>query len=147
MEASKISALLADLLLVAHVAFVLFIVFGLVLIWVGGLLKWRVARSRAFRYTHLGAMGFVLLQTLFDRICPLTEWEASLRERAGQPAYGDETFIQYWLQELLYWDWPPMAFVLLYAVIFIAIGVSFMVVPVDTTTRGDPRRMTGRRGR
>lgn len=138
MEASQISALLADLLLVVHVAVVIFIVFGLVLIWVGGLFQWRVARSRAFRYTHLGAMGFVLLQTLFDRICPLTEWEASLRERAGQPAYGDETFIQYWLQELLYWDWPPVAFVLLYTFIFIAICVSFMVVPVT---------YSGRRGR
>lgn len=118
-------------MLAVHVAFVLFIVLGLPLIWIGAALRWRVARSRCFRFLHLGAMGFVLLETVLGMMCPLTEWEATLRERAGQETYGGETFMQYWLQRLLYWDLSPTAFIVLYIAIFAAIVWTFYAIPPD----------------
>ena len=121
--------LLADAILVVHVAFVLFIVFGLLFIWIGAAFRWRAVRNRWFRFLHLGAMGFVLVETLLGVICPLTEWEAAMRERAGQAAYGDDTFMQYWLQRLLYWDLPHAGFIALYTAVFIAIVAAYFFVP------------------
>ena len=122
-------AILADLVLTVHVAFVLFIVGGLLLIWIGGVAGWRWIRNRWFRYLHLGAMGIVLIETLIGMICPLTEWEAALRHRAGQEAYGDATFMQYWLQRLLYWDWTPTTFTVVYASVFVAVLASIWLFP------------------
>ncbi len=122
-------ALLADLLLIIHIGIVFFIVGGLLLIWLGAIFKWRFVRNRVFRYLHLGLMGIVLLETLVGMLCPLTEWEAALRERAGQEAYGGDTFMQYWLQQLLYWDWSPMTFMAVYALVFAAILVALWVIP------------------
>ncbi len=129
--------LLADAILLVHVGFVLFIVLGLPVIWLGALFRWRIARNRVFRFLQLGAMGVVLLETLLGMICPLTEWEAALRERAGQQAYGDDTFMQYWLQRLLYWDWSHTTFIVLYGGVFLAIVITYFAVP--------PKKRAGRR--
>lgn len=127
-------ALLADFLLIIHIGIVFFIVGGLLLIWLGAIFKWRFVRNRVFRYLHLGLMGIVLLETVVGMICPLTEWEAALRERAGQQAYGGDTFMQYWLQQLLYWDWSPMTFMAVYALVFAAILIALWVIPPGRQT-------------
>lgn len=124
------AALLADILLVFHFGIVLFVVAGLLITYIGALLRWHFVRNRLFRFTHVGVMAFVVFQTVASRICPLTEWEATLRERAGQPTYGDATFVQYWVQRLLYWDWPSQVFLILYSLILLAIVASFVLVPV-----------------
>ncbi len=135
----KWAALLADVLLVFHFGVVLFVVGGLLVIYLGALLRWRFVRNRLFRFAHIGVMAFVVFETVAGRICPLTEWEAALRERAGQPTYGDATFVQYWIQRLLYWDWPPQVFLVLYSVILLAIVASFVLVPIA------PRKTSGAR--
>lgn len=55
-------SLIADTILVIHFAFVLFVVFGLVLILIGLLARWSWIRNRKFRIAHLAAVGFVVLQ-------------------------------------------------------------------------------------
>lgn len=136
-RSETIWALAADLILIVHVAVVVFIVGGLLLIWVGAWRGWRVARNRCFRLWHVAAMAMVLIQTLIGVLCPLTVWEAALRERAGQPAYGDATFVQYWLQRLLYWELPASAFLVLYAIIMIAIVAAWWWVPPQRCPRLD----------
>ncbi len=126
-------AFLADLILAVHVAFVGFVVGGLVVVWIGGAFAWAFVRNRRFRLLHLLAMGIVVGQTLIEVICPLTQWEVWLREQAGQPTYADATFVQYWLQRLLYWDWSPRTFMIVYLLFFAAMLLSWWVVP--------PRRM------
>jgi len=105
--------LLADLLLILHVAIVLFIVGGLVATAVGGLLGWGWVRRFTWRVLHLAAMGFVAVGAVVGWICPLTVWEEALRRRAGEAEYGTG-FVQYWLERLLYHDWPDWAFTVLY---------------------------------
>ncbi len=129
MTSEQIWAWVADLILVVHMAIVVFIVGGLLLVWIGAWRGWKSVRNRCFRFWHLGAMAVVLVQTVVGVICPLTVWEAALRERAGQPTYGDATFVQYWLQRLLYWELPASAFLLLYAIIMIAIVAAWWWVP------------------
>jgi len=88
--------LLADGVLVTHVAFVGFVVIGLALILLGGLRRWSWVRNRWFRRTHLAAIGLVVVQAWLGIICPLTNLEMFLREKAGDATYQD-TFIAHWL--------------------------------------------------
>jgi hypothetical protein len=106
---------LADALLVLHVLFVAFVVLGLVLIYLGHFLAWRWVRNFWFRVSHLVAIAIVVLQSWLGLICPLTTWEMALRERAGDASY-EGSFIQHWLQAILYYSAPEWMFILSYTV-------------------------------
>ena len=68
---------LADLILIAHGAVVLFIVAGLPAIWIGASCGWRWVRNFWFRVAHLAAIVFVAAEALLGIACPLTVWEAA----------------------------------------------------------------------
>lgn len=104
---------LADTILALHVGIVAFVVLGTLAILAGGPSGWRWVRSRSFRLTHLALMVFIALQAWLGRLCPLTEWEQSLRNRAGQETYG-ESFIQHWLSRLIFFEAPWWIFVAAY---------------------------------
>lgn len=120
--------LFADLILIAHVAVVLFIVGGLVAIAVGGALGWGWVRGFRWRVLHVIAMGFVAVGAVVGWICPLTLWEDALRRRTGESGYGTG-FVQYWLERLLYHDWPDWVFTVLYLAVFGAILLAWRLVP------------------
>lgn len=105
---------LADAVLVLHVAVVLFVVGGLVLILLGNRRRWHWVNRWWFRLAHLGAIGVVVAEAWFGVACPLTTLEMRLRARAGAPTH-DRGFIEHWLQWLLYYDAPPWVFTLLYS--------------------------------
>ncbi len=105
--------MLADLVLVVHVAFVAFVVLGLLLILWGGFAGWQWIRNPWFRLLHLAAIGIVVIQSWLGVICPLTILEMHLRERAGEATYSD-MFIAHWLQKLLFYQAPPWVFVVCY---------------------------------
>ena len=113
MESDTYYLLAADMLLLGHVLFVGFVVFGLVLTLIGKSLAWAWVRNPWFRLAHLLAIGIVVLQSWFGIICPLTTWEMAFRERAGDAAYSG-TFISHWLETLLYYSAPAWVFVACY---------------------------------
>jgi hypothetical protein len=117
----------ADLVLLTHVLFVGFVVLGLVLIVLGGVLGWGWVRYRRFRWLHLGAIGVVVLQAWLGVICPLTHLEMYLRERAGEVSYSGG-FIAHWLDQLLYIDAPEWVFVLVYTVFGLLVAGSWFWV-------------------
>lgn len=121
--------LLADMVLVVHVLIAAFNVFSLPLIWAGGWLGWGFVRTPWFRYTHVGLMGFVLLETLFGYMCPLTTWENQLRLSAGQGVPGD-SFISFWLGELLFFDCQAWKFKAVYGAFYTLILLTLWWVPV-----------------
>ena len=63
MESASRFALAADALLLIHVLFVAFVVFGLLLILIGKPLRWAWVRNPYFRVAHLAAIGVVVLQS------------------------------------------------------------------------------------
>lgn len=71
--------MLADLVLLLHVLFVLFVGGGLPAIWIGAVRRRPWCRAPWFRGLHLGAIGFVVAETLLGYACPLTLWEDALR--------------------------------------------------------------------
>ena len=105
METGFFYLLAADLLLIGHVLFVAFVVFGLVLILIGKPLDWHWVRNPWFRLAHLTAIGIVALQSWLGVICPLTKLEMTLRDRADGVVYSG-SFISHWLESLLYYQAP-----------------------------------------
>ena len=89
---------LADIVLVAHFVFVLFVVVSLPIIWVGITFKWAFIRNPTFRLMHLAAILFVVGESLIGITCPLTVWEHELREIALE-----QSFIQHWLHRILFY--------------------------------------------
>lgn len=113
MNAPSLYLLAADALLVLHVLVVVFIVAGLLLVYAGGFLGWSWVRNPWFRIIHLIAIGVVMAQAWAGEVCPLTTWEQSLRQRAGEVHYSG-SFIVHWLGELLYYEAPMWVFALCY---------------------------------
>jgi hypothetical protein len=120
--------LLANSVLILHVAYILFVLAGLILIVMGGILRWQWVRNFCFRIVHLAAILFVVMESWLGVSCPLTRWEYSLRAAAGQlqPA-GD--FIAYWLQNIFFFDAPAWMFALCYSIFFGLVILSWVLVP------------------
>ena len=85
------SALLADLVVVIHFSFVLFVILG-------GLL---VLRWPRLAYLHLPAATWGVLIEFAGWVCPLTPLEQSLRLKAGEQGYSG-SFIEHYVLPLLY---------------------------------------------
>ncbi|HWJ04167.1 MAG TPA: DUF2784 domain-containing protein [Steroidobacteraceae bacterium] len=120
--------LLADAVLVLHLGVVLFIVAGLVLVLVGNLRGWQWVNRRWFRLAHLGAIVYVVVQAWLGRLCPLTKLEQWLRERAGSATYGG-SFVEHWVQRVLYYDAPPWVFTLVYTAFGLLVLVAWRHFP------------------
>ena len=100
---------LADVVLLVHAGFVLFVVGGLVAIWAGLAAGARFARSPLFRGAHLAAIAFVVAESLLGYACPLTLWEGALRG-----AQDERGFIQRWVHAWLFWTAPDWVFTTAY---------------------------------
>lgn len=121
-------ALLADAVLLLHFGIVLFIVGGLLAVGVGARLGWGWVHARRFRWLHLAAVAFVVVQAWLGELCPLTTLESWLRLRAGTMPYA-QSFIGHWVQRLLYYEAPPWVFTLAYTVFGLLVLVAWWRVP------------------
>jgi hypothetical protein len=104
----------ADGVLLLHLAFILFALFG------GAL----AARWRWMPLVHLPVAAWAFFAELTGRICPLTYIENGLRISAGQSGYA-ESFIEHYLLDVIY---PPgltreVQFVLAATVVVINIAI------------------------
>jgi hypothetical protein len=84
---------LANGVVLLHLAFVAFVVFG-------GFLAWRWPKVR---FLHVPALAWGLWVELSGQICPLTALENHLRRLAGEAGYRGG-FISHYLLRVLY---PP----------------------------------------
>lgn len=134
MSRASVLLLLADAILVVHVLFVCFVVFGLLAIYLGYELNWQWVRNLRFRLLHLVAIGIVVVQSWLGMICPLTVWEMALRKQAGAGTYAG-SFIQHWLHQLLYYSAPDWAFMLLYSAFGLLVLASWFVVRPGSWSR------------
>jgi hypothetical protein len=88
--------ILAEIVLVLHFCFVIFVVFG-------GLL---VLRWQRIAYLHLPAVVWGILIEFFWWACPLTTIENQLRGLGGEAGY-ETGFIDYYLSAVLYMPLTP----------------------------------------
>ncbi|HEU5398488.1 MAG TPA: DUF2784 domain-containing protein [Gammaproteobacteria bacterium] len=107
-------ALLADTVVLLHFGFLLFVVFG-------GLL---VLRWRWIAWLHLPAATWGAFVELYEHYCPLTPLENRLRAEAGLSTYG-VGFIDHYIMPVIY---PPGLTPGLQAVLGLALVVSYALV-------------------
>ncbi|MBM3344522.1 MAG: DUF2784 domain-containing protein [Betaproteobacteria bacterium] len=114
----------ADLILIVHFAFVLFVVGGLLMIWIGHAAGWQWVRNFKFRVAHLAAILFVALEAIAGVMCPLTIWEDALRG-----VTSDQSFIARWVHAIMFYSAPPWVFTLLYVAFALVVAATFWLVP------------------
>jgi hypothetical protein len=84
---------LADLVMLLHFAYIVFVVGGAFL----------VLYRRWWMWVHLPAVAWGVWVEFLAKICPLTPLENTLRARAGQEGYGGG-FIDHYIARAIYPD-------------------------------------------
>lgn len=128
MHTLNIYPLLADVVLTLHVAVVLFVVGGLVLIVLGNRCGWQWVNAWWFRLAHLATIVIVIAETWLGMVCPLTTLEMWLRGQAGESVH-EAGFIEFWLQRLLYYDLPDWIFLLAYTLFGLLVAAAWRRYP------------------
>jgi hypothetical protein len=128
---------LADVVVAAHVGYVAYIVLGQLIIIIGSGLKWQWVRNPWFRFIHLLMIAIVCVEEAMGWRCPLTIWEHSLRQLAGETVVGG-SFMGRFLHDLLYIDdvWPEKAIQVLHVAFGVLVTQAFIMCP--------PRMFTSR---
>jgi Protein of Unknown function (DUF2784) len=118
--------MLAEVMLAAHLAIILFNVFGLVAVPIGAVCGWRFVRIRWWRVLHVVLLAAVAVQAVAGRACILTVWQAALAGSAAERA----PLIMSWVNRLIYWPLPIWFFAVLYVVVFgYALALLWLVPP------------------
>jgi hypothetical protein len=120
---------IADLIVSIHFGYVIFVVGGLFVIVLGGILKWRFIRNFWFRALHLIMILIVVYEAIFGISCPLTDWEYELRVAAGQKNAASESFVARLIQQIIFYDFPPIVFTFSYCLFGIAVLMSWWLIP------------------
>ena len=105
----------ADLTALAHFAFILFVIFGVLL----------GRRKRVWRYLHLASMAYAVSIEVFYWYCPLTYLEQYLREKAGVGSF-EEGFIAHYLNALIYLNAPQWSLILA-AVVVLTVNLGLYI--------------------
>lgn len=84
-------SLLATIVVACHLVFILFVLFGALLVW-----KWP-----KLIFLHLPSALWGVFVALSDRVCPLTPLENWCRARAGEAGYA-EGFLEHYLVAVVY---------------------------------------------
>ena len=118
--------ILAEAILAAHLAIILFNLFGLIAVPLGAVWRWRFVRVRWWRLLHLVSLAAVAAQAVFGHACFLTIWQASLTGATGLPT----PLIMGWVNRVIYWSLPLWVFAALYLLVFgYALALLWLVPP------------------
>jgi hypothetical protein len=110
-EAPVTYRLLADLVVVVHLAFIVFVALGAILAW----------RWRRLVWVHVPVLVWAVAIVAVGFTCPLTPLEKLLRRRAGGGTY-DGGFIDHYLEGVVY---PGRYLVAARAVVLVLIVVGY----------------------
>lgn len=88
-----LAQLAADAVLVVHFGFIVFALFGGLLVW----------RAPSLAWLHLPAVAWAIFIEATGRVCPLTYVENAWRRLAGQAGYAGD-FVSHYLLRVVYPD-------------------------------------------
>ena len=120
--------ILADLIALMHLAYVSFVAVGMILILAGILLHWQWVRNFYFRAIHFLMIAIVAAESLLRIVCPLTDWEYDLRQKAGQSVEAG-SFVARWVHRLMFFDAPDWAFRACYCLFALAVLATLVLAP------------------
>ncbi len=130
MNASLLRAA-ASAVLYLHFAVVLFNLFFMIAVPLGGWLGWRFVRNFRWRAAHLMSLLIVAFQAAAGRLCFLTIWQNDLAAAGG--GLGEPSLVDRIVTRAVFWPLPMWAFVVLYFAALIYALALWRIVP--------PRRM------
>ena len=136
MDNPRLFQFLADVVLSLHVAIVVFVVGGLLVVVVGNMRGWSWVNSLWLRLAHLAAIAIVAAEAWLGFVCPLTTLEMWLRVKARDTTYSGG-FIEHWLHALIFWNAPPWVFTAAYTIFGLAVVAAWWCFPPDSRR---PRR-------
>ncbi len=113
---------------ISGLTIVAFVFLGFVLIVIGITRQWVWIANFWFRAIHLVLIVSIALKAWLGMLCPLTLWESRLRAAAGGSGYPS-TFIHYWLQRVIYYDYPLWVFAFMYSVFTIMVLITWIIKP------------------
>lgn len=120
--------IVADAVVIAHMAYVLVVVLGLPAIWFGIARRQQWARHFWLRVGHLMMIVIVVGEAWAGITCPLTVWEQQLRRLAGDESYRG-AFIANLVHDLIFYDAPPWVLTAIYTTFGLLVVGSFVLVP------------------
>lgn len=88
--------ILADLTVIIHFLWILFLITG----------AWFGRKNRIIKYFHIGGLGFALLIQIFGWYCPLTHLEVWLRAKHDPSLTYEGSFIVHYIEKLIYIELP-----------------------------------------
>ncbi len=122
-------AYLADAVVVIHVLYVGYVVLGQLAIMIAAPFRCEWARNPWFRYTHLLAIGIVVLEVAMGWRCPLTVWEEQLRVLAGFGPNGTDSFMGKMMKDILIYDMPEVFFNTLHVATGVVVFQGILMFP------------------
>jgi len=117
---------LADLVLLVHLSFILFVILG-------GML---VLRSPRLAWLHIPAVVWGAYIEFFDGLCPLTPLEKQLRRLGGQAGYAGG-FIDHYVTAIIYPDGLTRAVQISFGVLVVLINVGAYAAIIRRRSRGE----------
>jgi hypothetical protein len=108
---------LADLVFILHFCYVVFVIFGGLLI-----LRWRW-----IFWIHLPAVIWAVIVEFFQLHCPLTTWENHLKQLGGGQGY-EGGFIEYYVSAILYMPITPQIQIMLGVLVILINSVVYSYV-------------------
>ena len=120
----RILELIANFVLSVHFLLAFLITSGFFIIPIGYKFRWNWVKNLKIRTIHVIAIFIVTSETILGITCPLTSIENSFRI-----IYNSESFMAYWVREILFWNLPTELFFLLYSVFLIWTIVMWKLFP------------------
>jgi len=124
--------LLSDAVLVAHFAWILFIILGF-----PASLLFTLIRLRIF---HTAAMIFTIIMQATRTLCPLTLLEEALRRSTDAAFSYEGSFIITWLRKLIYIEDIGVSLTIIYILTALYLAVVFISYPVYPVSAMKRRR-------
>jgi len=103
--------ILADLIMVIHLTWILFMLWGFVLT-IRGFFYPKFFDRWLFRTAHLLGILFVVTLEILGKYCPLTLWENALRSHYNPETDYPGSFIIKQIEQLIYPDVPPLVVII-----------------------------------
>jgi hypothetical protein len=122
---------LADITVFIHLLFILFLIFGLLLIVLGIFKKWPIIKDIKFRALHL--LGFLIVVgfEFAGLLCPLTYLEIYLREKEDLNGVYFGSFIAHYIEKIIYWEIPLELIVIPTSAVTFLTALLFILVPPE----------------
>lgn len=126
--------ILADLIVLVHFAWILFMLAGFILtlcgfFWKGFFDRW------LFRTLHLFGIAYVSLLAIMGRYCPLTLWENTLRAKYDPSLVYPGSFMIHYAEKLVYPDINPLIIRIPTTFIAVFTVVVFIIRPPERIKR------------